>query len=435
MNWGLQKFCWQVATLLLAVGASLCGILPFETAAGDIDRTSNVSVGTVVSSRGAVHTMAVQADGKIIVGGAFDHFNDRGSRNIARLNRDGTLDPSFAPPPGLSPEYVQTIAIQPDGRIILGGIFRTSQSRCGELHLLVRLNRDGTLDPSLCVTTTSPHSIVVAIALQPDGKILIGGYLYIVNGQTRGGVTRLNSDGTLDPSFQGSVGPSVEGTLQQPDGKFVGAITLQPDGKILIGGTFQKVNEFSRNGIARLNRDGTVDVSFLSRGSGVSSWVNAISVQRDGKIVIGGRFRTVNDIPRALIARLNRDGTLDTTFAPVVVGGTNSEVKALLVQPDGRIVIGGALGTINAQRRDSLARVNSDGTLDAAFRAYASHDELQVWPLALAAQPAGKIIIAGDSSTYRFDGASPRGNPQRLNSDGTPDTTFHTAGPRISIPE
>src|SRR6185369_14420460 len=119
---------------------------------------------------------------------------------------------------------------------------------------------------------------------------------------TRNHIARLNSDGTLDSSFL------VPGSGVNGD---VGSLALQADGKTVIGGVFTSVNGTTRNGIARLNSDGTLDTSFLAAGSGTNSSVLAIAVQSDGKIVIGGFFTSVNGTTRNGAARLNVDGTLD----------------------------------------------------------------------------------------------------------------------------
>src|SRR5262249_12032131 len=142
-----------------------------------------------------------------------------------------------------------------------------------------------------------------ALALQPDGKILVGGSFTQINGAPRNRIARLNSDGTLDASFLSS---GANDTVQ--------ALTLQPDGKVLIGGNFTSVNGTARNHITRLNPDGAIDTSFLSVVSGVNGIVQTIALQPDNKILIGGFFNSVNGALRSMVARLKSDGSLDETF-------------------------------------------------------------------------------------------------------------------------
>jgi uncharacterized delta-60 repeat protein len=131
---------------------------------------------------------------------------------------------------------------------------------------------------------------VTTLTVQSDGKIVIGGYFTSVGGQARSGVARLNSDGTLDTTF---VDPNVSST--------VWSIILQSDGKILIGGFFTSVGGQTRNRVARLNSDGTLDTTFDPNASGE---VMTLALQSDGKILIGGFFTSVGGVPRNRAARL-----------------------------------------------------------------------------------------------------------------------------------
>ena len=130
-------------------------------------------------------------------------------------------------------------------------------------------------------------STVYASAVQPDGKIIIGGNFSTVNGVSRNNLARLNTDGTLDLNFMnGEVGPNTE----------VRAIALQPDGRILIGGAFTTVNGISRGRLARLESDGSLQGSFLSGQLGVNTGVLSIALQKDGRIVIAGVLRFICDL-------------------------------------------------------------------------------------------------------------------------------------------
>src|SRR5207248_1147872 len=142
------------------------------------------------------------------------------------------------------------------------------------------------------------------------------------------------------------------------------ALAIQPDGRILMGGSFSVYNGTTRNSIARLNTDGSLDTTFTV-GTGANNAVFAIAIQVDGRIVIGAHFTSFNGTARNRITRLNSDGSLDTTFN--IGTGANSAVRAIAVQPDGRILIGGQFTTYNGTARNNIARLNADGSLDTTF--------------------------------------------------------------------
>lgn len=176
----------------------------------------------------------------------------------------GHLDVGFDPGNGAD-EEVLAVALQPDGKVVIGGRFNTIDSTARSR--IARLNADGSLDASFN-PGSGANDQVHAVAVQPDGKILIGGIFTMVNGTARNRIARLNADGTRDNSFNAASGS-------------VHAMAVQPDGKILIGGTFTLVNGTARNRIARLNADGSVDTSF-DPGTGADEPVDAVAVQPDG---------------------------------------------------------------------------------------------------------------------------------------------------------
>src|SRR5437588_11535188 len=153
---------------------------------------------------------------------------------------------------------------------------------------------------------------VWSIALQPDGKVLVGGW---AGGEAQSNPARLNANGTLDSGFRALLGgrgiPEIT----------VYSFAVQPDAKIVIGGAFTLVNGQARTNIARLNPDGTLDMSFYPAAAGVAwNYVSSMVLQGDGKIVVGGQFGTLNGEARSGLGRLNADGTLDTAFNPQVSG-------------------------------------------------------------------------------------------------------------------
>jgi uncharacterized delta-60 repeat protein len=239
------------------------------------------------------------------------------------------------------------------------------------------------------------NNYVLSTVIQSDGKILIGGGFSTVGGVTRNRIARLNSDGTLDTGFD----PDVSSVIY--------AIVIQSDGKILIGGGFTTVGGVERNFIARLNSDGTLDSGFNPNAQYV---VNTIAIQSDGKILIGGQFTAVGGVARNYIARLNSDGTLDTGFNP----NASAQLNTIAIQSDGKILIGGYFTTIGGVTRNRIARLNSDGTLDTGFNPNAGDVVITI-----TIQSDGKILIGGVFTTI---GGVTRRVIARLNSDGTLDT-------------
>jgi uncharacterized delta-60 repeat protein len=177
-----------------------------------------------------------------------------------------------------------------------------------------------------------------------------------VNGTPRSNVARLNTDGTLDTNF-------VTASIGNVD-SFVFAVLMQPDGAVLIGGSFATVGGVSRNGIARLNATGSLD-SFFNPGSGVDGAsicceVRSMALQPDGRVIIGGGFTSVNGIPRNNIARLTSIGALDNSFTPQP--GPDYGVTSVALQTDGKLIIGGLFASVDNAPNVRIARLNSNGT-------------------------------------------------------------------------
>jgi uncharacterized delta-60 repeat protein len=239
----------------------------------------------------------------------------------------------------------------------------------------------------------------------PTGKSSSGGSFDSYNGTPRNRVARLNADGSLDTGFNPGTGAN----------SWIRAIILQPDGKILIGGWFTSYNGTGRNFVARLNADGSLDTGF-NPGTGAIDWVYAMALQPDGKILIGGLFTSYNGTPRNRVARLNADGSLDTGFNPGT--GANNLVYTMAVQPDGKIFIGGFFINYNGTPRRSIARLNAGGSLDTGFNPGTGAND---GVMAISLQPDGKILIGGWFQSYN---GTPRNRLARLNTDGSLDTGF-----------
>jgi len=355
----------------------------------------NFNVGAGASD--IVYTTAIQSDGKIIIGGGFISYSGSSINRIARLNTDGTLDTSFNVGAGAN-GVILTTSTQSDGKIIIGGFF-TSYSG-SSINRLARLNTDGTLDTSFNVGAGA-SSTVQTTAIQSDGKIIIGGFFISYSGSSINSIARINTDGTIDTSF--NVGAGASSTVV--------TTSTQSDGKIIIGGDFTSYSGSSINRIARINTDGTLDTSF-NVGTGANSEVRIISIQSDGKIIIGGFFASYSGSSINRIARLNTDGTLDTSFN--VGAGANDTVFTTAIQSDGKIIIGGDFTIYSGSTVNRLARINTDGTLDTSFNVIAGANS-QIRTTAI--QSDGKIIIGGNFSSYYYS-YIPQNRITRLTSTG-----------------
>jgi len=224
---------------------------------------------------------------------------------------------------------------------------------------------------------------------------------------SRTNIARLNSDGTLDTDFDPGNGLSSEVFST------VNSLALQVDGKVVIGGVFSKVDDIPRNNIARLNTNGSVDTAFAPNvgvaGAGLLAGVNALALQSDDKILLGGDFTSVAGSPRTNIARLNASGSLDLGFNSAAV--TDSAVSALAVNNNGRIVVSGFFTHVNGAARNYVARLDSAGGLDAGFEPGAGASDA-VYSTAI--QTNGRVVIGGVFTTFN---GTPRHGIARLKGD------------------
>ncbi len=344
------------------------------------------------NSNGFVYTIAVQADGKILAGGNFFGANSIGGQTRNRLAR---LDPTTGVADSFNPNAngfeVDSIVVQPDGKVLVGGDFTTMSGQAR--NNIARINPNGTLDTVFNPNASNP---VLAMALQPDGKILIGGVFTILTPNsgalTRNRIARLETDGRADRTLNdlnlGGANPIVS------------AIALQPDGKILIGGSFTSVLGVTQNKIARLNTDGTLDLLF---NPDPNDDVLSIAVQTDGKVLVCGAFTFIGGQPRNRIARLS-EGTADS-FNP----NANGAVYSIAVQADGKILAGGDFGNIGGSNRVRIARLNAVTGAADSFNPSANNSVFSI-----AVQPDGKILAGGYFDGLNSIGGQSRGRIARL---------------------
>ncbi len=348
----------------------------------------------LIAEIGSASAVVIQPDGKIVIAGTCNITGN--DFCVARLNPNGTLDVSFDGPSGTGNGVVllpigsgndraTTVAVQPDGNIVLAGLCANS----GGFYdfCAARLNPDGTLDASFdgpsgtgngkfLLPIGTSDDFATAVVIQPDGKIVLAGYC------SSSGyafcIARLNPDGTLDASFDGPLGTGNGKFLVQiaTINDYAYAVALQPDGKIVLAGTCL-VSGGPDFCVARLNPDGTLDASFdgptgtangkvlLPIGGGADT-ATSLALQPDGKIVIAGQCAN-GSVASFCLARLHSDGSLDTSFDGSSALGNGKFLlsisvgidgaRAIALQPDGRIVLAGTCS--NGSNDDfCVARLN-----------------------------------------------------------------------------
>jgi uncharacterized delta-60 repeat protein len=341
--------------------------------------------------------LALQPDGKLLAGGQFTSFNGVPRNQIVRLNADGNVDTNFSASLTAGEPTIHSLAVQPDGRVLIGGMFSGVD---GATRIrLARVNSDGTLDSNFVASVTGSLSFMTVshLALQTNSQIVIAGSFETVNGAPHTNIARLNGDGTLDTSFNAATDISPN------------ALALQADGRILIGGAFSKVNGQLHAHIVCLNTNGALDTNFLATTDGN---VDSFAVQPDAKVLIVGNFDTVNSQPRHHVARLNPDGSLDNSFQNGLVGA-DSYVGCVAYDPAGKVLIGGQFATVNDVGRTNVARLNANGGLDTNFLA-----NLDSFLELLLVQPDSRVIIEGSYITT-VNGRS-RNRIARLQSSDAP---------------
>ncbi len=424
-----------------------------------------------------VFTGALQPDNSSIIGGSFGFYQYEPRGNLAKLRANGSIDPGFrcdiSPlPANPTPTPVQTLATFPDGSVFVGGAFQGAGAATANKNA-VRLWRDGSadigFDPDLTNVVSYPGNHT-RFVIQPDGKILVAGKPSGLTSVIR--LLRLFANGTVDSSFNvafrstggspfiravailedgsilvggngldyrytgpGGMDPFIGSNLVRlnPDGSLssfstvtggdVRCIVLQPDGKVLIAGTFTHVNGSSRAHLVRLLSNGNLDPDF----GPITLYQNGSIVDLDyshldGKITICGNFTSVNGSLRNFFARLHSNGTLDTAFYPFITyegASGGAVISSASVQPDGKTIITGIFDMVGGVSRKGLARLNANGTLDAGF--VPAPDPLGLWPT-IALQANGQVLVhtvAGAiTGPHRIYGV------KRFNADGSTDGTF-----------
>lgn len=304
----------------------------------------------------ALKVIAEQPDGKILTGGEVTHYHDGNIGQFVRLNSDGTRDTGFSPvavtgDAGMDIHVVHDIALLPDGSMYVCGNFTGFGGYTRKR--IVKLFPDGTVDPSFGAFTGA-NKVAYGVSVQPDGKIILGGNFTYYNGTPCEKAIRLLPNGERDPSFAIADMPLYPFDFE-----------VLPDGKILMWGEFMDYDGSGKNGLVRLHSDGSHDLTFNAGMAGPNNDVIDLRIDAEGRYIIVGNFTTYNGTARSRIARLLPDGSLDMDFDPGSgFTGFTTITRAIVTLPDLSMIIGGSMTQYNGAPVQGLVHINPDGSLN-----------------------------------------------------------------------
>jgi uncharacterized delta-60 repeat protein len=378
-----------------------------QTQGGTLDPTFGTGGKVTTDFSG---TVAVQADGKLVLAGGAPLSNGNSAFALARYNSNGALDASFGTGGKVTNDFggrfggARSVALQTDGKIVAAGGLAIGLFND---FVVARYNSNGTLDTNFgtggkVITDFGVSAQLTSVAVQADGKIVAAGYANLDGGENFE-LVRYNSNGTLDASF--GTGGKVTTTFGLEQGfsyALAYSLAVQQDGKIVLAGEAH-LNGDRDFALARYNSNGTLDPSFGTGGKvtttfGQNDVAFSVAVQPDGKIVTAGF-----GLFKFALARYNSNGTLDPSFGTggkvtTSIGGLNDGAERLALQGDGKIVVGGR-SFIDGNFHSTLVRYNTSGTLDAGFGTAGKvttifgGDSDDVGFIAI--QPDGKIVVPG----------------------------------------
>jgi uncharacterized delta-60 repeat protein len=428
---------------------------------GSVDNTFSTT-----GAGGSVFAIALDSAGKIYVGGQFSNFGTAlsGISGIIRLNNDGSVDNGFDATTGFTSfSQVRSIVVDSADKIYVGGSFTTYKGVAA--NRIIKLNTDGSKDTSFDNTTGFNSSSVNSIVLDSAGKLYVGGGFTTYKGVSANYIIKLNTDGSKDTSFDNTTGFA---------GNNVNEIKLDSVGKLYVVGSFTSYKGVAANRIIKLNTDGSKDTSF-DNTTGFNGPSSNILFTSNNKIYVTGSFTTYKGVSAVGIARLNTDGSRDTTFnidnqfngsstpAPMVllssdailVGGTNfnsynpadkfliklntdgtknnslniggtggfpsvanNGIYSIAKDSSGALYVGGIFQFYNGISTNRIMKFNPDGTRDNSFNIGTGFNNTI---RCIVIDSSGKIYVGGDFTTYN---SVINNRIIRLNPDGSKDTGF-----------
>jgi uncharacterized delta-60 repeat protein len=376
-------------TVILFCSAHIRAQVPLDS--------SFTTPGFYTTQSSSITAATFQPDGKLIMAGNFMRYNDQPVTNLIRLQTNGRIDPTFDATAKTNGQ-ISMIEVQADGKILLGGSFSTFKNSLLNRQL-IRLNADGTLDN----TFTAPEivrygfSSVDLFRAQPDGKVLVYGY-GLNPGIAEPVLIRLNKNGSRDTSFHYNA--------QLPEGERLTAFAAQADGKIYVAGSFTSFAGKPLKHIVRLTPAGSVDDSFKTPGflhydANQPAYITALVPSVDGTLLVGGSFYYCGTYPTSGIARLKKDGRIDSSFQ--VSYNYMPQVITKLDTTAGSLLAGGLFYADGNQFM--LMRFRKDGSADPTFTSPVAQpsNKTRYNPMAFSTLPDKSIAMGGDFGAY-YDG-------------------------------
>ncbi|GAA4317861.1 hypothetical protein [Flaviaesturariibacter amylovorans] len=359
--------------------------------AGSLD--PNFNPGTGIDD---VADMVAAPNNKFVVTGWFTAYNGTSRNRIARFNADGSLDMGFVPDASFTPAPY-AMNVQSDGKVLVGSNPMTVNGV--NRGNVIRYNNDGTVDLTFLLSGGGINGAVMALTFQPDGKLLVGGYTDGNNNAPRwGGIKRFSANGQVDNTFSPGSGAN--------SWSYVHDIAVQADGKILIVGDFQQYGFTTVRGVARLNSNGSIDETFVPNL--VSGSFQDVEALPNGKTLLVGRFDKGTGLISGVL-QLNADGTLDAGFSQATFQAQPSpfpfgpppmaNLTTISVQADGKILVGGNFAGVSGSAYRGVARLNADGTPDASFNP-GTGISANGYVFGIAPNTGGTIVVAGRFTSF-----------------------------------
>jgi len=357
------------------------------------------------------------------LGGVFHKSTHATFHNIRQHDAGGGLDLSFDPRLGLD-GVGKAITIQSNGKVIAGGQFTSANGV--QRNRIVRFNIDGSVDQSFDPGDGFDDE-VLALLVQPDGKIVVGGKFKKYNNKWRMGIARLNPDGSLDDSFQVGRGVHsdqngwVHSLAIQNQASLSGSKGAKEEYKIIVAGCFTRYNFVPAYSLARIHLNGKLDMSF-DTSKGVQGIVHGVCTDGNGDIVIGGFFDKYDGVPRNNVARVRGEsGRNDSSFDPG--DGANEPVHTVNVYEGGKLFIGGSFDQFDGNGVASVARLNADGTYDSSFY-LPEQSGISSWTVYSSHVTQDNKVFVGGKFHAVDEGSSPKGSFVRLDDHGVVDSLY-----------
>jgi hypothetical protein len=381
----------------------------FGIACSNQNNATNAVPNQIPSFNGTVFTISISADGSrdVYVGGDFTTYNGAQAHRTVRLNGDGTIDEAFVTATGFdaSVRWIAPAAAQ-SANVYVGGDFTTYNGV--QRSRIVRLNADGTVDPSFAIGTGFDNTVnVIAPAGEGSGAVYVGGAFTTYNGVPANRLVRLKADGTIDQAFV--LGSGFDNTV------FTIVPAADGTGNVYVGGAFTQYKNIQAMRIVRLGPDGSVDLAFPTT-TGFDNTVQNMTLadDRSGNLYVGGDFASYKGFRAIRVARIDKTAAFDQTFVTGI--GLDNTVFSVAPVGDGtgKLYAGGAFTAYNAAQSNQLVRINQNGAKDFSLGTGAGFNGtvLKVVPVG---DGSGDMYIGGQFTEYQ---SVQRGRFVRLASTG-----------------